>query len=83
MPAVVESGRQREHEPKAAPTFIVLHSFPGHPTDGGNPYAGLVRDAAGNLCGTTLAGGDTSTCNTAFGFGCGVVFRLALEEDGG
>jgi uncharacterized repeat protein (TIGR03803 family) len=31
----------------------VLHSFAGGSSDGRNPYAGLVRDAAGNLYGTT------------------------------
>src|SRR5271157_3231541 len=37
-------------------TESVLHSFPGSP-DGANPYAGLVRDAQGNLYGTTVNGG--------------------------
>jgi uncharacterized repeat protein (TIGR03803 family) len=46
----------------------VLHSFSGK--DGKNPYAGLVRDAAGNLYGTTEYGG--KLCN----FGCGVVFKI-------
>lgn len=44
----------------------VLHSF-GHGTDGINPYGALVRDAAGNLYGTTAAGGT---------FGGGIVFEL-------
>jgi uncharacterized repeat protein (TIGR03803 family) len=35
----------------------VLHSFAGGPHDGKNPYGGLLRDAAGNLYGTTWAGG--------------------------
>jgi len=35
----------------------VLHSFAGDTHDGGSPYAGLVRDAAGNLYGTTTSGG--------------------------
>jgi len=34
----------------------VLHSF-GNGADGINPYAGLIVDAAGNLYGTTVAGG--------------------------
>jgi uncharacterized repeat protein (TIGR03803 family) len=34
----------------------VLYNFTGHP-DGANPAGDLVRDAAGNLYGTTVAGG--------------------------
>jgi uncharacterized repeat protein (TIGR03803 family) len=49
----------------------VLHSFTR--TDGANPYAGVIRDAAGNLYGTAYIGGDL-TCNS--GFGCGTVFKL-------
>jgi uncharacterized repeat protein (TIGR03803 family) len=44
----------------------VLHSF-GAVGDGSTPYAGLVRDAAGNLYGTTYSGG---------AFGWGTVFAL-------
>jgi uncharacterized repeat protein (TIGR03803 family) len=51
----------------------VLHSFTGG-ADGGWPQLGyLVRDAAGNLYGTTWLGGDLS-CRRSFG--CGVVFKL-------
>jgi uncharacterized repeat protein (TIGR03803 family) len=39
-----------------AQTFTDLHNFTG-PSDGANPLAGLVRDAAGNLYGTTTWGG--------------------------
>jgi uncharacterized repeat protein (TIGR03803 family) len=46
----------------------VLHSFAGYPTDGSYPFAGLVRDAAGNLYGTTLGGGAS---------GLGTVFKIA------
>jgi uncharacterized repeat protein (TIGR03803 family) len=46
----------------------VLHSFTGG-ADGGDPWAGLVRDPAGNLYGTSYLGGDF-TCN------CGTVFKL-------
>lgn len=45
----------------------VLHSFAGSPTDGAFPDAALVRDAAGNLYGTTVFGGAS---------GCGVIFKL-------
>lgn len=50
----------------------VLYTFLGG-TDGASPNAGLVRDAAGNLYGTTTGGGDVSGCG---GFGCGVVFKV-------
>ncbi len=50
----------------------VLYSFTGG-ADGAFPLAGLIRDAAGNLYGTTEAGGDL-TCNG--GSGCGTVFKL-------
>ncbi|HXM22471.1 MAG TPA: choice-of-anchor tandem repeat GloVer-containing protein [Terriglobales bacterium] len=50
----------------------VLYAFTGG-TDGGQPNAALIRDAAGNLYGTTQFGGDTS-CYV--GLGCGVVFKL-------
>lgn len=56
----------------AAGSESVLHSFSGG-TDGGEPSGGLVMDASGNLYGTTLQGGDTSSCQ---GLGCGVVYEL-------
>ena len=49
----------------------VLHSFVG--TDGHTPRGGLIREATGNLYGTTLYGGDLSRCG---GLGCGTVFKL-------
>lgn len=49
----------------------VLYAFTGG-TDGGPPLAGVVRDAAGNLYGTTSTGGDSTQCAV----GCGVVFKL-------
>ncbi len=45
----------------------VLHSFTGA-ADGKSPDAALIRDAGGNLYGTTYGGG-------AFGFG--TVFKIA------
>jgi uncharacterized repeat protein (TIGR03803 family) len=54
-------------------TESVLYSFTGG-NDGGNPFAGLVFDAAGNLYGTAASGGNLS-CNAPYG--CGTVFQLA------
>ncbi len=47
-------------------TFKVLYTFQGS-SDGGEPYAGLVRDSAGNLYGTAISSG---------AFGWGVVFKV-------
>jgi uncharacterized repeat protein (TIGR03803 family) len=43
-----------------------LHTFTGG-ADGAGPFAGVIRDTAGNLYGTTISGGD---------YGYGVVFKL-------
>jgi uncharacterized repeat protein (TIGR03803 family) len=61
---------------KIAPdgTETVLYSFEGG-GDGWFPFSGLLLDAAGNLLGTTLAGGGTA-CS---GEGCGTVFKLTPE----
>lgn len=40
-----------------AGTETVLHSFQGYPTDGASPLGGVVRDATGDLYGTTTFGG--------------------------
>jgi uncharacterized repeat protein (TIGR03803 family) len=49
----------------------VLYSFTGG-QDGDQPYASLIRDAEGNLYGTTFFGGGSAECTG----GCGVVFKL-------
>jgi len=51
-----------------------LYRFTGG-ADGGNPFSGLVRDADGNLYGTTIYGGDLS-CYNGYYYGCGVVFKV-------
>ncbi|HEY3974911.1 MAG TPA: choice-of-anchor tandem repeat GloVer-containing protein [Candidatus Sulfotelmatobacter sp.] len=55
--------------------YSLLHSFnTGNEfIDGIWPMAGLTRDSAGNLFGTTSAGGKGSCANY---YGCGVVFEL-------
>lgn len=60
---------------KLAPdgTKSTLHSFTGG-QDGGQPFAGLIMDEAGNLYGTTVNGG-SKKCNN----GCGVVFKIAPD----
>jgi uncharacterized repeat protein (TIGR03803 family) len=45
----------RSRQPAVTGTYTVLYSFPGG-ADGAEPEAGLVRDAAGNLYGTTRSG---------------------------
>ncbi len=60
-------------------TEKVLHSF-GNGTDGIFPEAGLVMDAAGNLYGTTTAGGIHDCSND--GLFCGTVFELSPRGDG-
>jgi uncharacterized repeat protein (TIGR03803 family) len=50
----------------------VLYSFTGTNGDGAGPVAGLITDRAGNLYGTTAAGGSHNA---------GTVFRLAAPPD--
>jgi uncharacterized repeat protein (TIGR03803 family) len=52
--------------------MIWVHSFNG--ANGRQPAAGLLRDKAGNLYGTTGLGGRIN--NQICSLGCGVVFRL-------
>lgn len=52
-------------------TFTVLHTFPNGPD--GQP-ANLIQDAAGNIYGTTLRGGDLNCFHEPNG--CGTVFKL-------
>jgi len=57
-----------------APTEKVLYNFKNNNKDGVGPYAGLIRDSAGNLYGTTLYGGI---------YGGGSVFELSPRTGGG
>jgi uncharacterized repeat protein (TIGR03803 family) len=57
-------------------TASVLYNFTGS-TDGGQPYASLIFDSAGNLYGTTNFGGSPN-CN----MGCGTIFKLTHGSGG-
>jgi uncharacterized repeat protein (TIGR03803 family) len=59
-------------EVDAAGHETVLHAFAG--PDGNSPSGSLIRDAAGNLYGTTQFGGN-GPCT----LGCGVVFKVAAD----
>ena len=48
-----------------AQTFSVLYNFDGA-SHGGDPYASLIRDAAGNLYSTVDYGGGTSFAGGVF-----------------
>jgi uncharacterized repeat protein (TIGR03803 family) len=57
----------------------VLYEFRGSSGDGASPHAGVIVDAAGNLYGTTYAGGSSSAINCVPG-GCGTLFELARSS---
>jgi hypothetical protein len=53
-------------------TEKILHNF-GNGTDGSEPKAGLTLDKADRLYGTTIFGGNATSCS---GGGCGTVFEV-------
>ena len=62
------SGQRVVFKVDATGTETVLHSFTGG-AEGGTPYAGVIRDSAGNLYGTAQFGGSG-------GSDAGVAFKL-------
>jgi uncharacterized repeat protein (TIGR03803 family) len=64
-----------------AQTETVVYHFRGG-NDGMNPYDTLVADKAGNLYGTTFAGGGSTNCGSDLQtvFGCGTVFELTSQN---
>jgi uncharacterized repeat protein (TIGR03803 family) len=59
-------------------TERVLYNFTGG-SDGSLSNSGLVRDSAGSLYSTTVAGGDP---HCTYGGGCGTVFKLKSDTKG-
>jgi uncharacterized repeat protein (TIGR03803 family) len=57
----------------------VVHTFKYNRKDGVYPQSSLVFDAAGNLYGTTYAGGSANSCQN---LGCGIVFKLTPGAGG-
>lgn len=55
----------------------VLYQFKGG-KDGQNPFAGVIKDKADNLYGTTVYGGSKGVCKNALGVNifCGTVYKL-------
>jgi uncharacterized repeat protein (TIGR03803 family) len=64
------------YELSASGTETVLHTFEGS-GDGTNPEAPVIMDSAGNLYGTTLAGGAGGGCVGNNPPGCGTVFEVS------
>ena len=60
-----------------AQTYSMLHTFTGG-HDGSHSVSGLVIDHAGNLYGTTSAGGNTQ--GVCVNGGCGTVFRISPKN---
>lgn len=60
----------------------VLYTFAGG-NDGMFPVGGLIMDSAGDLFGTTVAGGDSIIGDPNCSNGCGTVFELSPNGSGG
>ncbi len=77
---IYESGTVFKLRPNQNGTWTeaVIHSFNDNGIDGEGPWAGLIIDALGNLYGTASEGG--THCAP---FGCGTVFELSPNQNGG
>jgi hypothetical protein len=67
--------------PGGAWSVKLLHTFPYHGgpnQDGFGPAAGVIMDAHGNLFGTTVDGGSSSSCQF---WSCGAVYELKPSSE--
>jgi uncharacterized repeat protein (TIGR03803 family) len=63
-------------------TSLHFFSFFSNPSNGYDPN-GVIVDAAGNLYGTTVYGGDMPACSDGFSdTGCGAVYKLSPDSTG-
>ncbi len=74
-PYVGERSAAQQFSRTTSYTETVLHRFKSSP-DAASPEAGVFVDKAGNIFGTTIAGGTHPTCPNGYDKGCGTVFSL-------
>lgn len=63
-------------------TKTILYNFLGGTNDGAYPFGGLAFDTAGNIYGTTTAGGLTKSRWNLCEDGCGTIFELSPGQNG-
>ena len=70
-----------EFTPEGKLTTLYSFCAQSNCMDGLGPVAGLTQAKAGNLYGTTFAGGlyGTSECGSYGSYGCGTLYKFALE----
>jgi uncharacterized repeat protein (TIGR03803 family) len=59
----------------------VIHNFTNVSGDGAFPNSALIMDTAGNLYGTTDAGGGSTNCTVVADNGCGTAFELLRKGE--
>ena len=61
-------------------TQTILHAFSGSAGNGDGSYPEMpLLLVNGNIYGTTLFGGSSTSCSGGFGGGCGTTFQLSLS----
>jgi uncharacterized repeat protein (TIGR03803 family) len=83
IPPAPTSGAGTRRAPlQQSPAYAerLLHRFASSP-DAASPEAGLIFDSAGNLYGTTTAGGAHQSCPGGYGYGCGTVYAISAGKE--